>query len=354
MVFIRWNKYSEEEIQVIISHLFKSRGYTVRPQHLVDRSREKGADLIASKTGEAEKIAIQVKKKPSYKDITQLRQLAKRPEKIKKYVNVEDPSTDFLDEMKAHSKKIDFWNGEKLIKEILDADPYLALLLLISDTQSARYLSRIQMLLMSYYDRTKGKSLDDIQLPNPTEELFQLLWQAKDRACSIGKGMLFVGDIFDQTDRESSALKTIDLDYTAGSFARLIQDMYIQEVRALYDFFMEVSARYKEYIEYACIERRPGTEWMYVMTFWFLLPGRVKRTFRLWEKEEKKMKRSLNKLARMIPPDSSKHLKRDYSIFGAIHVLSKEVAQLGMGIEGIIDDMWRYALKRKFSKSNTD
>jgi len=347
MVFVRWNKYSEEEIQVFVSHLFKSSGYTVRPQHLVDRSREKGADLIASKTGEVEKIAIQVKKKPSSSDITQLRQLARRPEEIKKYVFVEDPSTEFLNEMNAHSKKIDFWNGEKLIKEILSADPYLALLLLISDTQSARYLSHIQMILMGYYDRTKGKSLDDIKLPNPTKELFQLLWQAKDRACSLGKGLLFVGNIFDQTDRDSSALETIDLDYTAGSFARLIQDMYIQEVRALYDFFIEMSDRYGEYIEYACIERRPGTEWMYVMTFWFLLPGSVKRTFRLWEKEEEKMKRSLDELARMLPPNSSKHLKRDYSIFGAIHVLSKEVAQLGMGIEGIIDDMWRYALEGK-------
>ena len=350
MVFVRWNKYSEEEIQVIMSQLFKSRGYTVRPQHLVDRSKEKGADLIASKTAEAEKIAIQVKKKPSSNDITQLSQLARRPEKIKKYIYVEHPSTDFSNEMEAHSKKIDFWNGEKLIKEILDADPYLALFLLISDTQSAWYLSEIQMTLMSYYDKTKGKSLEDIELPNPTKELFQLLWQAKDRACSLGKGLLFVGNIFDQTDRESSALKTIDLDYTAGSFAHLIQDMYIQEVRALYDFFVEMSARYKEYIEYACIERRPGTEWMYIMTFWFLTPGRVKGTVRLWEKEDKKIKRSLNKLARMHPPNSSKHLKRDYSIFGAIHVLSKAVAQLGMGIEGIIDDMWRYALERRFTK----
>lgn len=350
MVFIRWNKYSEEEIQVIMSHLFKSRGYTVRRQHIVDRSKEKGADLIASKTAEAEKIAIQVKKKPSSKDITQLRQLARRPEKIKKYVYVEEPSTEFLNEMEAHSKKIDFWNGEKLIKEILDADPYLALFLLISDTQSARYLSRIQMTLMSYYNRTKGKSLDDIELPNPTEELLKLLWQAKDRACSLGKGLLFVGNIFDQTDRESSALETKDLDYTAGSFARLIQDLYIQEVRALHDFFMEMSARYEEYIEYACIERRPGTEWMYIMTFWFLLPGRVKRTFRLWEKEEEKMKRSLNELTRILSTNNSKHLKRDYSIFGAIHVLSKKVAQLGMGIEGIIDDMWRYALERSFPK----
>lgn len=352
MVFVRWNKYDEEEIQAIVSQLFKSRGYTVRPQHLVDRSKEKGADLVASKTGEVEKIAIQLKKKPSSKDIRQLGQLSKRPEEIKKYIYVEEPSTDFLNEMENYSNKIDFWNGEKLIKEILRDDPYLALLLLISDTQSARYLSRIQMILIDYYERTKGKSLSDIELPNPTEELFQLLWQAKDRACSLGKGFLFVGDIFDQTDRESSALKTIDLDYTAESFDRLIQDLYIQEVRALYDFFMEMRNRYEEYIEYACIERRAGTEWMMLMTFWFLLPGRVKGTFHLWNKEDEKMKRSLDKFARMLSVNNSKNLQRDYSIFGAIHRLSKQVAQLGMGIEGIIDDMWRYALERSFFKGS--
>ena len=343
MVFVRWNKYSEIEIQLIVSHLFKSRGYVVRPQHLVDKSREKGADLIASKTGEVEKIAIQIKKKPSISDITQLHQLAKRPEEIKKYIYVKEPSTGFLNEMENYSKKIDFWNGEKLIKEILYDDPYLALLLLISDTQSARYLSEIQTILLSYYDRTKGKNLGDIKLPNPTKELFQLLWQAKDRACSLGKGLLLVGVIFDQTDRKSSALKTIDLDYTAGSFARMVQDLYVQEVRPLYEFFREMSERYQEYIEYAAIERRIGTEWIYIMTFWFLLPGRVQSTFRLWKKEEEKLKRSLKDL-------SIDSLKRDYSLFDAIHYLSKEMSTLGMGIEGIIDDMWRYALESSFSK----
>ena len=343
MLFVRWGKYSETEIQAIVSHLFKSRGYTVRNQHLTNRSKEKGADLIASKTGEVEKIAIQVKKKPSSKDITQLRQLAKRSEGIKKYIYVEEPSTDFLNELETYSKKIDFWNGEKLIKEILRDDPYLALLILISDTQSAWLLSEIQTILLNYYDRTKGTKLVDIKLPHPTKELFQLLWQAKDRACSLGKGLLFVGVIFDQTDRESSALETLDLDYTAGSFARMIQELYIQEVRPLYEFFMAMSERYKEYIEYACVERRIGTEWIYIMTFWFLLPRRVQRTFRIWEKEEKKLKRSLKKLA-------IDDLKEEYSIFNAIHVLSKEVAQLGMGIEGIIDDMWRYAMERSFSK----
>jgi uncharacterized protein (DUF2267 family) len=89
---------------------------------------------------------------------------------------------------------------------------------------------------------------------------------------------------------------------------------------------------------------------MMLMTFWFLLPGRVKGTFRLWNKEDEKMKRSLDEFARMLSVNNSKNLQRDYSIFGAIHMLSKEVAQLGMGIEGIIDDMWRYALERSFSK----
>jgi hypothetical protein len=336
MLFIPWNEYNEVEIQAIVSRLFTLRGYTVRNQHLADRSREKGADLIASKKGEVEKLAIQVKKKPTSVDVAQLHQLAKRLEETKKLIYVEEPSTDFLNEATAYLRKIDFWDREKLTKEILCDDAYLALLLSISGTQSARYLLEIQSLLLACYKETKGKSLSKIELPKPTYELYQLLWQAKDRACTLGKGLLLVGLMFDQTDRESSALVTQDLDYTARSFTHMIDELYIEEINPLYQFFIEMNKRYKEYIEYCSIERRAGTEWIYLMNFWFLLPGTIRSTFLLWKKEEDELKGSFRKL-----PIGT--LEREYSIFDAIHILSKEIAKLGMGIEGIIDDIWRYA-----------
>lgn len=338
-MFVRWKKYSEIEIQAIVSHLFESRGFIIRNLHLTNRSKERGADLIASKKGEAERTAIQVKKKPSSMTITQLCQLAKRSEQIKKYIYVEEPSVDFQKELEKHSREIDFWNGEKLIRELLHGNPYLALLILVSDTQSAFYLDSIQSDLISYFKRAEGKKLADINLQNPTKELLQLLWQAKDRSCSMGKGLLMVGNMFDQTDRESTALQTNDIEYTANSFARMVQDLYISEVRPLWEFFKEISKKYPEYIEYACVERRIGTEWIMLMTFWFLLPGRVQGTLQKWEKEQEEMKSILKDF----PVDDTKD---DYSIFGAIHVLSKKIAQLGMGLEGIVDDMWRYATER--------
>lgn len=339
MPFPVFNNYDETEIQAIVSRLFEVRGYAVRNQHLVDKSREKGADLIASKMGEVEKIAIQVKKKPGSADINQLHDLAERPERIKKYVYIEEPSTDFSKEIESYSNAIDFWDGEKLIREILPNDPYLVLLLLVSDTQTARYLSQIRTFLLACRKETEKEKLGDIDLSKPTKELFHLLWQAKDRACSIGKGLLLMGNIFDQSDRESSALETKDLNYTAHTFVRTIAMLYIQDVEQLAEFFFIMEKRFKEYIEYACIERRLGTEWQYVNNFWFLLPGYIEPTFRLWKKNEKKAEDFLRKY----PIDN---LRKDITIFDAIRDLSKGIAQLGMGLEGVIDDMWRYALEQ--------
>jgi hypothetical protein len=313
------------------------RGYNVRHQHLVDKNREKGADLIASKTGEIEKIAIQVKKKPSSTDINQLHELAERSEKTKKYVYIEEPSTDFSNEIEAYSNRIDFWNGEKLIAEILPFDPYLALLLLVSDTQTAKYLSWTRSLLLECRNETENKKLEDVKLTKPTKEMLQLLWQAKDRACSISKGLLYMANVFDQTDRESSALTTKDLDYTARTFVRAIA-LYVSEGEQLFEFFVKMRKQFGEYIEYACIERRIGSEWINLMQFWFLLPGCIEPTFRLWKKDEKRVENTLKKL-------SLGNLYKDVSIFDAMHHLSIGIAKLGTGMEGVIDDMWRYALE---------
>ena len=345
MLFPIFNNYEEIEIQSIVSRLFEMRGYNVRHQHLIERSREKGADLIASKTGEIEKIAIQVKKKPSGTDINQLRELAERSEKIKKYVYIEEPSTDFSDAMEGFSKRIDFWNGEKLITEILSVDPYLALLLLVSDTQTARYLSWTRDLLLESRNETENKKLEDVKLEKPTKEMLQLLWQAKDRACSIGKGLSFMANVFNQTDRESSALTTKDVDYTAKTFVRAIA-LYAPEGEQLFEFFLKMKKQFRGYIEYACIERRIGSEWIHLMQFWFLLPGCIETTFRLWKKDERRTENMVKKL----PLDD---LSKDVSIFDAMHHLSIGIAKLGTGTEGIIDDIWRYALDNSWKQHNS-
>lgn len=336
MPFPIFNNYEETEIQAIVARLFEVRGYHVRNQHLVDKSREKGADLIASKRGEVEKIAIQVKKKPESSDIKQLYDLAERPEEIKKYVYIEEPSTEFSKEMESYSSRVDFWNGDKLIREILSDDPHLALLLLVSDSQTARYLSQIRNLLLVCYDEMENKKLEDIELSKPTKEMLHMLWQAKDRACSIGKGLLYMGNIFDQTDRESSALVTNDLDYTAKTFVRTITDLYLQEAVELLEFFRYMEKHSRGYIEYACVERRIGSEWLHLNGFWFLLPGYIKPTFKSWKKEEEEIREKL----------SIDNLRRSTSIFDAIHHLSKGISILAQGMEGVIDDIWRYALER--------
>jgi len=60
-----------------------------------------------------------VKKKPSGGDISQLIALANRPEKVKKYIYLEEPTEDFAAGMRQYTDKVDFWDGEKLTVEIV-------------------------------------------------------------------------------------------------------------------------------------------------------------------------------------------------------------------------------------------
>lgn len=182
-----------------------------------------------------------------------------------------------------------------------------------------------------------SKKLKELRLAKPTKEMIHLLWQAKSRACSFGTGLAHMAQFFDQTDRKSSALTTKDLHYTAEAFVRTVAGLHVGEVEQLHESFTMLNRQFREYIEYACVERRLGTEWLYLRDFWFLLPRSVETTLHLLKEYEEKTRDTLRKA-------SISDLATNASIFEAIHILSSEMARLGIGIEGVINDIWRYAL----------
>lgn len=105
----------------------------------------------------------------------------------------------------------------------------------------------------------------------------------------------------------------------------------------MHESFTMLNRQFREYIEYACVERRLGTEWLYLRDFWFLLPRSVETTLHLLKEYEEKTRDTLRKA-------SISDLATNASIFEAMHILSSEMARLGIGIEGVINDIWRYAL----------
>ncbi|MCP8309380.1 MAG: restriction endonuclease [archaeon] len=338
MPLVEWERYSEPEIHAIISYFFGSQGYNVRNLHQLDRAKERGADLILSRPAESERIAVQIKKKPKGSDTEQLRRLSERSEKVKKYIYVQEPTEDFAEMMEQYKSRVDFWDGKKLCREIIKDNPYLGLLLSISSTQTAQILSFVQAMLIRKWREMENKKLEEISLPKPDEEFLHLLWQAKDRAVAFGKGFMLLANAFDSTDRKSPALETRDLDYTVLSFVRLIDDPYIDLAHSLCEFFQKIFKRYVEYVEYACVERRIGTEWLELAKFHFLAPGTVVRVIDIWQQEDAE----INEAIKSLPP--SELTMAHYTIFDAIHNLSRDLALLGDGIEGIIDDMWRYVI----------
>ena len=108
MFQIPWHPYSEEEVQEVLTSLYRRRGYDVYNLHKVDRRGEDGVDIECSRHGENGKILISVKMKPQQKDVSQLETLAGKMAITRIYVYVEEPSTAFKKAMEKLKAKVSF------------------------------------------------------------------------------------------------------------------------------------------------------------------------------------------------------------------------------------------------------
>ena len=204
MFQIPWHKYSEEEIQEVLTLLYRERGYEVYNVHKVDRRGEEGADLECTRPGETDKILIAVKKKPQQKDIKQLNTLANRTVRTKIYVYIEEPSTSFKKALQKVKDKVSFWNSEKLTYEFFSTDVRFYLFMIIENAIEKDSYDITFSFAKFYLDLEK----EGTKFKGPVkadEEMLNLLWQAKDRSVSLHKSLRTLQTLF-----EEMKLPTID------------------------------------------------------------------------------------------------------------------------------------------------
>lgn len=179
---IKFEEFSEENIQVIIGSVFHQKGYKIDYLHFSDRSNEDGADLIVSKG--KEKIAIGVKIKPDKQDTSQLLELNDRSEKRKIYVYISTPTKKFIDFMEK-CKNIEYWDLTLLNNFIFENNLYFFSNLLFREHPTIRHLEMIKYFFFGLYK--KCKKLDKIKLEEMDKKSITQLWRLKDFSVVINK-----------------------------------------------------------------------------------------------------------------------------------------------------------------------
>jgi len=191
---ISWEDFSEGEIHLLLSRFFEDEGYKVYNVHRIQRSEEKGCDLIVEKSGS--KIAIAVKKRPVSKDRIQLRDLNKREEEEKWYIYVKDPTSKFKEEMKEYPE-IKYLSKKDLNEYLFGLNPRLYTWLLLDNQELSYFFMEITRLLVKFSSESeKGQKIKrDLD-----RDSLKILWRLKDDAVSLHKIFKFSLKMFESIE----------------------------------------------------------------------------------------------------------------------------------------------------------
>ena len=271
---ILWEKYSEDELRTILKFYYKSTGYEISDIHEADRRGEKGADLVISKPGEAEKIAIALKIKPKKSDINQLKELSERSERQKKYIYIKHPSTDFYFEMDRFKNKVDFWNTEKLTYEFATNAPNLAVWLVVSSHPFYLYLSKINLnlLLIKWRDKEQfgGSNV-------PDQNFFRKLWRLKDCFSGLNVAFRVLQHIFEMKPIKYS--NTPEENLSLLKFLSYVLNVLlgISKLDEMNMFLLELIKNYGKLIERVVEQTHDRSHWLNYLNFdYTLIPNEVR------------------------------------------------------------------------------
>jgi len=311
MYQVPWYKYSEEEVQEVLTYLFKRRGYDIYNVHKVDRRGEVGADLECTKPAETDKLLIAVKKKPGKKDIYQLERLTQRESRTKIYVYIGEPSTSFKEAMDEHKGQVSFWNSEKLTLETFNTDTRFYLFLIIEN-----YIENTSYrMTYSFCKIYKALENGEIEIKKPEKasiELLNLLWNAKDRSVSLHRSLRTLQEVFENVDLsgiDEKTKKSIVNGFLGGLL--LLHNNSLKPLELLFQQFLD---KYQSIFVQFCKQTKGRSNWMYFLTHVpGLLSGVIVESIEQAEKESTELNKLLKDNFKSESSDNLSHVLGDVS-----------------------------------------
>lgn len=331
---VPWQKFTEEEVQTLISMLFHSTGHHVQNLHYADKANEKGADIIISKG--AATVAIAVKIKPTHKDIYQMMELADRKEKSKVYVYIQTPSAKFAEAMGRYKGEIQFWNQTRLNSEFKKRNLFFMANLIFENSAVYETMGTVRHLLLNLL-RKNMKSRK--KKARAVGQDYFMLWRLKDIAVTINQTSNMLLSLFEQNlPFKNSKLN----EYFLGSFQEFL-DTLEEKIGSFPRCFIQFYAKNERLVDNSVIERRSRSHWLWVASF------RPMNNLYVLEKslneavEERELFGHGGRLARGKLDRRTQQFLDDKAksndVWEAIAAQMKHLHLFGMGVEAVIDDI---------------
>jgi hypothetical protein len=328
---IAWENFEEEEIHRVLTIFFEENNWKVYNIHKIQKSMEKGADLLVN--ADSKKIAISVKMKPRAKDRSQLFDLSERKEDEKYYIFIKDPAPLFKEHMEKF-KEIKFLSKQSLNEWLFKLNPYLYTSLLLDNQKVIYELVKIKHQLCIFYEEYKkeyNKNKTTIKQTLDKDNL-NILWRLKDDTASLYKIFRFIQYMFEIVENKKPNLEE-DIIFVRG-FVNSLKSIenYILNIN---NYFQEFYEKNKSFVHYAIYQTKDRSLWFSIFNFEPLIPKYVKMIFQ--KRENMKSSEKLNSF------ENANELSYDkFNILSLIAEKNRILANFMIAIESFVDYLFYF------------
>jgi len=234
---IPWENFEEEEIHKVLTIFFEENNWKVYSIHKIQKSIEKGADLLVH--ADSKKIAISVKMKPRAKDRSQLFDLSERKEDEKYYIFIKDPAPLFKECMEKF-KEIKFLSKQSLNEWLFKLNPYLYTSLLLDNQKVIYELVKIKHQLCIFYEEYKkeyNKNKTTIKQTLDKDNL-NILWRLKDDTASLYKIFCFIQYMFEIVEDKKPNLEE-DIIFVRG---------FVNSLKSIENYILNIITIFKNFM----------------------------------------------------------------------------------------------------------
>jgi len=331
---VPWENFSEEEIHLLLSEFLEDEGHKVYNLHKIQRSEERGSDLIVEKN--SSKIAIAVKLRPENKDRAQLLDLSRRGEQEKWYIYIKDPTPRFREDMTFENIK--FLPKKELNEYLFNLNPYRYISLLLDNQALSYLLMKIRRRLIEFNIEAEGNKGSPACVD---KDSLNILWRLKDDTVAFNKIFGFIQTMFEHIEDKEPKIE--DDIITLEGFLRGMQSM-IEYCQNIFEFLNEFYDKNKNFTHHVIQETKIRSHWLVIFgRFKLYIPAHVEKIIEESKKEEEKLNAMLNDLPAEISPYDKNN------ILHAITVYSREVFAFMYSVEAFIDDLFSYGTFGKHS-----
>jgi hypothetical protein len=255
--------------------------------------------------------------------------------------------------MDSLEQEVQFWNAEKLTRELLNRNPRFLTWLILQWTPFSIQLFTIRQLLGSIWTKARSSDAEPRLTLSGRDALLRNLWSLKDRAASLHKASKFLSKYFLELESSKCDFDISHQQIILQPFLKTLEEMNNDSLDFLRWNLKEILKRFANVLLYVAHRDCLSSIWIWIFNFNFALgPRGITKHI----EEDEECRSSTVEQRTRLKLDTrrwEKQIYRQGTILSAMEGFTSLVEQTFAGIEGFVDDIFEYLTRpNEFKQRN--